>query len=189
MMSRRLASAGAALALALGVSACGNKHSVVTEAETEGIYLDVGEVTYQVQISRQLNPGAIPEDRTFVTGVDAGESKLGSGEGWFAVFVRAENESHDPQPAATTFEIKDADGHSFEPVELGPENPFRYSGGTLKDRGVLPSPNSVAGQTSINGLELLFKIDIDVLDSSRPLKLEIHSPTDDDVVAEVDLDV
>ncbi|HZO36270.1 MAG TPA: hypothetical protein VFB41_05270 [Solirubrobacteraceae bacterium] len=189
MTTRRFAAAGAVLALALGASGCGNKKDVVTQAETEGIYLDVGPVTYQVQISRQLNPAAIPEDRTFVSGVAAGEARLGPGEAWFAVFIRAENESDDPQPAATAFEISDTDGHHFEPIEIGPENPFRWAGGTLKGRGVLPGPNSVAGQTSINGLELLFKIKVDSLDSSRPLKLEIHSPRDPKVVADVDLDV
>jgi hypothetical protein len=189
MRTRRFAAAGVVLALALSVSACGNKQAVVTEAETEGIYLDVGEVTYQVQISRQLNPGAVPEDRTFVNDVEPGESKLESGEVWFAVFIRAENQSEDPQPVAKKFEMKDADGHVFEPVAIGPENPFRWTGGTVKDRGVLPSPNSVAGQLSTNGLLLLFKVDAEVFDASRPLKLEIHSPTDPRTVAEVDLDV
>lgn len=186
MRTRRFAAAGAVLALALGVSACGNKQDVVTEAETEGIYLDVGQVTYQVQISRLLNPAAIPEDRTFVSGV---KSQLRDGEVWFAVFVRAENQSQDPQRVAERFEIKDADGHVYRPVAIGPENPFRWTGSTVKGRGVLPSPNSVAGQLSTNGLLLLFKIDAEVFDASRPLRLEIHSPTNPHTVAEVHLDV
>ena len=189
MTTRRLAAVGAALALALGGSACGNKEAVVTHGDTEGTYLDLGPVTYQVQISRQLNPGAIPEDRTFVSGVPGGGADLGADEVWFAVFVRAENTSHRPQPAARRFEIRDADGDVFEPVKIGADNPFRYAGGTLKDRGVLPSPNSVAGQTSVNGLELLFKVKPEALEQSRPLRLEIHSPTNPRVVADVDLDV
>jgi hypothetical protein len=189
MTTRRFAATGVVLALALGVSACGNKKAVVTHAETEGIYLDLGPVTYQVQISRQLNPAAVPEDRTFVSGVAGGNADLGPDEAWFAVFVRAENTSHQPQPAAKRFEIKDADGDVFEPVAIGPSNPFRYAAGTLKDRGILPSPNSVAGQTSINGLELLFKVKPSALEQSRPLRLEIHSPTNPRLVADVDLDV
>ena len=45
----------AALA-ALAAAGCGNKDDDRTVAETEGIYVAVDELTYQVQISRILNP-------------------------------------------------------------------------------------------------------------------------------------
>ena len=44
------------LAAALVVGGCGNKEETTTEAATEGIYLDVGDLKYQVQISRIINP-------------------------------------------------------------------------------------------------------------------------------------
>ena len=40
---------------------CGNKGEEHIEAETEGIYLVAGGLTYQVQISRFLNPGTIDD--------------------------------------------------------------------------------------------------------------------------------
>ena len=177
------------LALALGLSACGTKHSVVTKGETEGTYLDVGPLKYQVQISRLLNPAAIPEDRTFLSGVAGGSAGLGPDDGWFAVFVRVENESHEPQRLATAFEIEDADRKVYEPLAIAATNPFRYVGGMVKDRGVVPSPNSVAAQTSINGQELLFRVKEAALDESRPFTFKIHSPTNPRLVAEVELDI
>ena len=40
---------------------CGNKGEEHIEAETEGIYLVAGGLTYQVQMSRFLNPGSIDD--------------------------------------------------------------------------------------------------------------------------------
>ena len=44
------------------------------QAETEGIYLDVGDLKYQVQISRELNPADI-EDRDYLKGLPAGDAQ------------------------------------------------------------------------------------------------------------------
>ena len=49
---------GAALALA----GCGDKLETRTVGETEGLYIDVGDLKYQVQISRIINPYDV-EDR------------------------------------------------------------------------------------------------------------------------------
>src|SRR5690242_9262585 len=80
----------ACLAAAFAVGGCGNKSSSIHGGETEGIYLNVGQLKYQVEISRQLNP-AIPEDQTFLQDVSPADAKLDPDELWFAVFVRVEN--------------------------------------------------------------------------------------------------
>ena len=59
---RRLPIVAGALTLALGLGACGNKTSHPTVADNEGVYVDAGPVSYQVQVSRQLNPSS-SEDR------------------------------------------------------------------------------------------------------------------------------
>ncbi len=56
MKTRRLVTLLTVLAAGTALSACGNRVDEVHEAETEGIYVDVGDLQYQVQISRQLNP-------------------------------------------------------------------------------------------------------------------------------------
>src|SRR3954469_21033760 len=112
-MRRRMSSpllAVAAVAAALGLSACGNKTVSIHAGETEGIYLDVGPLKYQVEISRQLNP-SIPEDRTFLSDIAPGDRHLGPEELWFAVFVRVENETDKAQSPTSDYTITDTQGH------------------------------------------------------------------------------
>ena len=47
---------------ALVLVGCGRGEGQVTTAETEGLYLDIGGLKYQVQLSRYMNPSDI-EDR------------------------------------------------------------------------------------------------------------------------------
>jgi hypothetical protein len=165
-----LAAVGAALAL----GACGNKTVSIHGGETEGIYLDVGSLKYQVEISRQLNP-SIPEDRTFLSDVTGGDGQLGNDEVWFAIFVRIENESDQAQPPASGYTITDTQGNEYRPVSIGPGNPFRYTSEPVPANGVAPDPDSVAGDdTSIAGRELLFRLKRETLDN-RPLELTIES--------------
>ena len=177
------------LALALTLSACGNKHETVHEAETEGIYVDVDELKYQVQISRQLNPAAIPEDRTFLSGVREAQAELGEGEVWFAVFVRVENESDEPQVPTTRFELEDQQGNVYEPVSIADEgNPFRYDTDPIRPGGYAPGPDTIARQVgSVGGMLQLFKVKYETLDN-RPVELIIHSLTsDDESTVEIDI--
>src|SRR5437764_811720 len=69
--------AAASAALALG--ACGNKVAVVKEGKTEGTYLNVGDLQYQVQISRALNPADV-EDRDYLVGLPAAARGLKANE-------------------------------------------------------------------------------------------------------------
>ena len=76
---------------AAGTSACGNKEPETLHGTTEGAYLDLAGMKYQVQISRQLNPASI-EDRYYLIGLPANDRQLPVGQEWFAVFVRVEND-------------------------------------------------------------------------------------------------
>jgi hypothetical protein len=178
----------AMIATALALSACGNKQSKTHEAETEGIYLDVGPLKYQVQISRQVNPKAIPEDKTFVEDVAPEDATLGKDELWFAVFVRVENESDQPQVPTSFFKISDTEGNEFSPVTLGENNPFFFDTSPIRAGGVAPNSDGVAAQIgSIGGMELLFKLKRETLDN-RPLVLTIKSLSPDAEATDV-LDV
>lgn len=181
----RLATPVIALAAALVLSACGSKQEVFKEAETEGIYVNVGELKYQVQISRALNPAAISEDRTFLEGV---VEELGPGEVWFAVFVRVENETDRPIVPAQRFEIIDQQEKVYEAVEIGESNAFRYSGDPVEPRSYAPAPDSVARQLgSIGGMLQLFKLKRETLDN-RPLELTIRTDVPaDEAVVELDV--
>lgn len=183
---RVLVLAAAGLVALTGLSACGNKHATITEAETEGPYLNVGNLKYQVQVSRQLNPADV-DDRTYLEGVSADESELRQDETWFAVFVRAVNETDAAQPAAEEFEIEDTQGETFEPIPVA-ANPFAYRPLEVAPHSTLPTEGSVADSAPIGGTMVLFKLTLNAL-ANRPLELKITSPQPPGTEAVVDLDV
>jgi hypothetical protein len=188
-MLRRVLVALLSLALVAGLTACGNKKSRITHGETEGTYVDLGSLKYQVQISRQLNPRAV-EDSEFLVGV---RDQLSPQDAWFAVFMRVQNQSHHFERPATQYEIVDTQAHVFTPVTIDTRtNVFAYNPipipGESSDLSVLPNPNSAAAANSINGELVLFKIPVTDLDN-RPLVLRIHDPANAQTVATVNLDV
>src|SRR5215210_3972239 len=106
----RLTLAAALWAAALLAGGCGaDKDKPVTKAETEGIYLDLDELVYQVQMSRYLNINDV-EDRDFLVGLPSGIAQPAEDETWFGVWMRVENVTDKPIPAANTFEVEDAEG-------------------------------------------------------------------------------
>ena len=168
-MLRRTLAVVLSLALVLALAACGNKQDKTLKAETEGIYIDLGEMKYQVQISRQLN-AADPEDSEFLRGVT---DTLGPEDDYEfnVVHVRATQENE------------------FNPVAIDKaSNVFAYDPVSIPGKGLLPNVNSVAAQTSIGGQLLLFKMPRTTLDN-RPLELKIHNPDDFQSVGTVNLDV
>src|SRR6476469_9033103 len=95
------------------VAGCGDKEPIITKAETEGVYVDVGGLTYQVQLSRFLNPGDI-EDHQYLMGLPAGIPKeLPGDEIWFGVWMRVKNYSGEPLTPTDTFTIVDTEGNEF----------------------------------------------------------------------------
>ena len=176
---------GAALALA----GCGNKIDVRTVGETEGLYVDVGELNYQVQISRIINPYDI-EDRNYLRGLPAGTLPPKADEAWFGVWLRVQNTTSDQTfDTAAEFEIVDTQENTFEPLDFGFEdNVFAYSPRPLGPNAVLPNLQEPAGQGPVQGSLLLFKLTNDAL-QNRPLEFKITSPTDPSNVGIVDLDV
>jgi len=176
------------LALTAGLLAgCGNKLEVRTVGQTEGLYIDVGELKYQVQMSRILNPNDT-EDRAYLAGLPGGTAQPTGDEAWFGVWMRVENTNSDKTlPAAREFSITDTQGHVFTPVPLQ-NNPFAYAPSTLGPKTVSPSANTVAGQGVQQGSLILFKLTTESI-ANRPLEFKIKSPSNADEVGVVDLDV
>ena len=130
IIGRRPLALVAAVALGAGLSACGHKEAHPTSADTEGPYVDAGPISYQVQLSRQLNPFAI-EDRTYLTGVDS--PPLKPDEMWFAVFMWAKNGTHQDATTTNSFDIIDTQGTKYYPVSINPAiNPFAWTAQTLR---------------------------------------------------------
>ncbi len=185
-MSRRLVTFMLVALAAVALGACGNKEKVTLHGSTEGIYIDVGDLKYQVQISRVLNP-TDTEDRDYLVDLPA-DQQLKPDENWFAVFVRVENDSDKAAPAASDYSIRDTQGNIYKPVAMGPKNVFAYRPAVLRPKDLLPLPGSAAAENTIQGAMLLFRIPVANF-QNRPLVLEIPPPRGGGPTGSVDLDV
>ncbi len=155
---------------ALGLTACG-QISHPTVADSEGVYVDAGPITYQVQLSRELNPYST-EDREYLSGVST--TPPNSSQEWFGVFLWAKNESSAAATTTDTFDIVDTQGNRYYPVPINAQvNPFAWTPQTLPHNGTEPQPDSAASFGPTQGSLLLFKLD-NVVYSNRPLMLEIY---------------
>lgn len=184
---RRLLTALSALVLAVGVSACGNKvahpHSEpdVDGSASSGFYVDAGSpaVTYQVQISRELNPYDT-EDKTYLQGVSAANLSLSPSQEWFAVFLKAWNQSNVPITTTSKFTISDTQGNVYYPIPLNTaENDLAWTPTRLRPNQSQPLADSPGWYDSTQGNLLLFKINNDMSNesaySNRPLLLNIYA--------------
>ena len=167
---------------------CGNKHETITQGETEGIYLDVGELKYQVQISRYLNAADV-EDEAYLKGLPLNTEQPAADETWFGVFVRVQNETRGDAPAgAHDFEIHDTQENVYRPIPLDTEvNVFAYKADPIPPKSLIPAPDSAAAEGVIQGSLLLFKVTNESL-QNRPLEFVIKAGAGGGE-ATVDLDV
>jgi hypothetical protein len=182
----RLVLLSLAMLAALAAAGCGNKTETALVAETEGIYVGVDDLTYQVQISRVLNPNDT-EDRGYLIGLPEGEEPAAD-EVWFGVFMRVENETDRTRTSSDRFKITDTQGTVYEPVELDPAvNVFGYRAAPVEAGRLLPARSSAASDNTIQGSLILFKLKVETL-ANRPLEFEIESTMGGDN-ARITLDV
>jgi hypothetical protein len=155
----------------LGVAACG-KISHPTSADGEGVYVDAGPITYQVQITRQLNQFSA-EDKEYLAGEDSPAPTRD--QAWFAIFLWAKNQTHTNATTSDRFDIVDTQGNRYYPIPINVSvNPYAWAAMTLGPLGTEPAPDSPASFSSTQGAELLFKIDNTVY-ANRPLTLQIYA--------------
>jgi hypothetical protein len=170
-----------AIAAAIAVAGCGGSshHQAAKKAEmsvatanNNGAYVYVDNVTYQLQISRELNPYS-PEDSQYVKGLPAGITAPGATQMWYGVFIWAKNQTEHPQTTADRFEIVDTQGNVYYPVELNPlQNPYAWVSRTLPPLQTEPAPNTPASEGPTQGSMLLFKVNNSVY-ANRPLTFYI----------------
>jgi hypothetical protein len=184
---RRLVPIALLAVAALAVAGCGNRVEVRTLGETEGLYLDIDEMKYQVQISRYINPNDV-EDRDYLVGLPAGIAQPTEEETWFGVWLRVQNETDEPIQSANTFEIVDTQENVYRPIPLDTDlNAFAYEPGPVPPGGVVPNPDSPAGTGPVQGSLLLFKLKTEAI-QNRPLEFRL-SRGGTGTVGIVDLDV
>ena len=159
---------------AVAAAGCGNKLETVTQGETEGIYLDVGDLKYQIQISRYINAADV-EDRAYLKGLPASTAQPAGDETWFGVFMRVQNETEETLPPASRFEIHDTQENVYRPIPLDTNvNVFAYKADPIPPKSLIPAPDSAAAEGVIQGSLLLFKVKNESL-QNRPLEFVIKA--------------
>jgi hypothetical protein len=176
MSVRRYCILACALALSVGVSACGREaHPTVADANNNGFYVDAGPITYQLEVSRQLNQYST-EDSQYLTGLPAGTAQPKPDELWYGVFLWAKNQSDKPEQTADNFDIIDTQGNKYFPIALNRSvNPYAWKQLTLNPSQTEPGLDTIASEGPTQGGLLLFKLNTSVY-SNRPLTLQINVP-------------
>lgn len=175
--ARLLARLAAAAAVAAGVGACaiGHKEARPTTADSEAIYVWAGNVTYQVQLSRALNPYDT-EDRQYLIGVRKSDLTLQPYQLWFGVFMWAKNQTHSPVQTSDSFSVVDSAGNVYHPIFVDPSvNGYAWTSQYLRPGDTQPKPDTTAANGPTQGGLVLFKLN-DTVYSNRPLTLYIDAP-------------
>jgi hypothetical protein len=172
-----------ALAVALAVTACGSSnhapskpgvltgHEVGNEAN-DGSYIQAGPITYQLEISRELNPYSV-QDAPYVKGLPAGYTSPTANQLWYGVFLWAKNQHHKAYRTSDNFEIVDSQGDVYRPIKLNTAlNPWAWTSQLLQKNDTEPGENSVQSEGESQGGLLLFKLDNSVY-QNRPLMLYV----------------
>jgi hypothetical protein len=165
--------------IALVATGCGHDEGAETAvqqtAETEGLYLDVNGLKYQIQMSRYMNPNDL-EDQEYLVGLPEGAPEPTEDEIYFGVWVRIENTSEDEtRPAATIWEIHDTQENVYRPIPVDTDiNPFVFEPVDVPPKTVIPRYDTAAGQGPTQGLLLLFKITNESF-QNRPLELKFRN--------------
>ena len=188
---RSLSTVACVFGLALGLSACGHSNHPPT-GENDGVYVTAGPITYQLEVSRELNPYAT-EDRQYLAGLPAGAASLTSSQEWYGVFLWAKNQTRQPQRTSDHIVIVDTQGDKYYPIALNPSlNGYAWTPQSLRPGDTEPGPDTVASFGPTQGDLLLFKLNAtgptSVYDN-RPLTLEILGPTNNKVWATISLDL
>jgi hypothetical protein len=169
----------AAIALGVLVSGCDTAPENANQV-TEGQGIKLGDLLYNVQITRILNPDD-PEDKAYLVG----QKPLPPDQYYLGVFMRIDNEGSSPAQVAGDFKVVDTVGTTFEP--LASESLFALKPGEEIHGGdELPQPESTAANGPIEGTMVLFRITESAI-QDRPLTLEI--PASDGSTGEVELDI
>ena len=173
--ARRLRIIACVLGVAVGLAACGQT-AHPTSALNNGVYVDAGPITYQLEVSRELNQYST-EDSQYLAGVPATARTLRPNQLWYGVFLWALNQNKFSARTSGNFVIQDSEGRRYYPLVLSHTlNPYTWTAQTLAYNAIEPSPDTTASLGPTQGGLLLFKLNTSVYDN-RPLTLEILGPT------------
>lgn len=175
------------LACAAALAGCG-KSNHPSSAENDGVYITAGPITYQLQVSRELNQYST-EDKQYLVGLPASAGPLGAGQEWYMVSLWGKNQTKHPAATTDNFDIVDTQGNRYYPVPVNTSvNQYAWTPQSLGPGAVEPAPDTTASFGPTQGGLLLFKLPTTIYDN-RPLTLEIKNPGGDKVWGTISLDL
>ncbi|MDX6632543.1 MAG: hypothetical protein QOG26_548 [Solirubrobacterales bacterium] len=166
-----------ALVLAAAATGCGSSEETHV---SEGVPVKVGELTYNVQLSRFLNI-ADNEDHFYLSD----QKPLPAAKYYFGVFVQIKNSADSPQAVPRDLSIVDTLGNRYSPRPS--KSDFALAlGGQIPAKGSVPAPDSPARSGPTEGSLILFVVNHDITEN-RPLNLIV--PGSGNEQAEIKLDI
>jgi hypothetical protein len=168
-----LAAGVAAVALATGLSACGDEVGTEKTPAREGLAIDVAGVDYDIFITRELNL-AITPDKAYYKGPDAKPGNV-----LYGVFLQACGHGKKRVRTIDTrhFVVEDNQGNKYFPKELPKDDAFAYQPAMVSQEQCIPQPGSVAQQGPTAGAMLLYEFPLQNTEN-RPLQMHIQGPYD-----------
>ena len=153
-------------------------------ASREGLPETVGEIEYNVYITRELNLRDVEDKGYWQEGEEAPP-----GFALYGVFLEACNladEGGEEILTADEFFIEDTQGGRFQPLPMDEENIFAYKAEPLGGQDCIPEEGTLARSSPTNGSLLIFELPLETLEN-RPLQLIITAPDGDEGRVELDI--
>jgi len=165
------------LAAAMLVVACGEEQELDVK---EGEPVELGDLLYNVQITRFLNPSD-PEDVAYLRG----QTDAPPDSEYLAVFMTIENEGDSTAEVPDEMTIVDTRDNTYEPLES--KSVYALELGAKVPAGdQVPAPDTPAASGPIKGATVLFLVDRAVTEN-RPIELEIPPPAGEEARVELDI--
>jgi hypothetical protein len=167
------------LLLALPFAGCGGDEEEVLDV-IEGEPIEADDVSYNVVISRFLNPDD-EEDSAYLSG----QPEPPPGEDYFGVFMQVENDRDETVSLPDEMRVIDTLDTVYDPLES--DSPYALPlGAPIEAEGSYPVANSVAADGPTQGALVLFLVE-QTSTENRPLELEIPLPSGKVGVIELDI--
>lgn len=172
--------AAALMFVALFASACGEEEEASNHAR-EGEPLELGELAYNIQITRFLNPYSI-EDSAYLEGV----RPLKPREQYLGVFMQVTNHGTETASIPYPFKIADTRGTEYRQLRLDEDNVWALTpGAPIPPDQTFPNAESPARNGPIQGSLAVFAV-LPSANSNRPLELIVPGDEQD---GRIELDI
>ncbi len=166
MRTRRLPAILVALTVCAAALLAGCGKSEDESSVAEGAPLHLGDMEYNVVITRYLNPNDA-EDSAYLEGAP----RLPNQDYYLGVFMQIKNNGDTTQVVPSDMKVVDTDGQIYSPAPL--HNDFSLDlGSKVQADGVVPDPESPAANGPVQGSMALFLVSQASVDA-RPLELVI----------------